>query len=116
MSGPRFHIFPADNFLLFVPVNDYKENFREMKLMIENYIRKKDFPRISASYENVPLFLLLARIVTTLNSPLRLSNRIKGNVSLHVRDVNAFELLYYLMYFYRLEIITDHDIRKIVPK
>ena len=62
------------------------------------------------------LFLVLDKLIRKSKLPLKLSNQIDSGISLHLKSVIPFEVLFYIMQYYKLKVINKHELMTIVPQ
>ncbi len=97
-----FTAWPSYSFLAFSPSEDYTERFREKKRRIDTLLQQKKYAKVDISTSNHSVRLVLYRLLQTLELKAAISSKIQGNISLHLKDADAMEVLFYILHFQRL--------------
>ncbi|MCO4782886.1 MAG: hypothetical protein KC646_11230 [Candidatus Cloacimonetes bacterium] len=94
--------FKAKSYNAYYPRTKKIPPLRKKRISLSKILNTNNYPAFSASYKNVEVYLILEKILRTMKFPCLLSNKIYGNITLHLDQVNSLEVLAYVMDAYQL--------------
>ncbi|MCJ8345510.1 hypothetical protein MJH12_08215, partial [bacterium] len=98
--------FPVKSFQIYYEKTKHIIKLLNKSARISNKLELQTYKRFSASYKKVGVYLILEKVLRTMEFPCLLSNRVTGEMTLHLSDVNSFEVLAYIMDAHDLTFLT----------
>ena len=104
------------NFAVFSRSESSISAFGDKISRMQKRLFNRNHSHFKMSFYDGNLFLVLDRLIKKSKLPLQLSNQIDSEISLHLKSVVPFEVLFYIMQYYKLKIVHNNELKTIVPQ